>query len=655
MHERKDRLDRVVWALLLWLLAVFFIDANFTATELVVELNVDAADIARVYFSPERQWNFPESSGAVVNPGWNRVVFTLPFFDPGAVVRLDPGSSAGTYRIHSASWLRGGLSHKVQLNAIVNAHADINRMTLGPNTLELAARANAAQLIVPAPGFIWQLGSLLLPLGLPLIGLVLSIAAARKNVDPMRMAATVLGVCTAFYIVYYLANQSRLPDYDDWRYLYPSAYSLVGGGWHWLVLVSNDTYYLTNQLLDYVVLRLSNISFFWLRAAALGWLALQLIVQYRIVRRVTEKERFVGAVAVALGIWSLASGAYWGTTAIAYQQSLPTVFTTLCLTFLVTNDGSFNRRFSAAAIFACCLAAGLAYISGGPLILALALAVLLASEPTPPRWRDPAMRAGLLLSVIGIALLLLQVTLVWHQQGSLLEHNHASVPSVYPDDRRFWLFFGALFGRALGYSGNSPFIDFGLAGLTLFPGILLGAAALQQGSRERDRTHSPMWTLLAVYATAGAASYAAIIAFGRAGFANADADVYSIVTTAKSRFHFWPIAAMLPYAWLGWAQVLRRTSATAANTLRVCIGAIMLMPKSPMVFDQTDYLRIMDSMTSTGSHCVVAHLADLDANRPVVCSIMTGQEENLTPTLRMLRARHTAVYQAILEEGSSGR
>jgi hypothetical protein len=649
------RIGRLAWALTLWLVATFFIDANFTATEVVVELDTDATDVARVYFSTDSQWDFRQSSGAILNAGWNRVVFPIPFFDPGAVVRFDPGSHAGIYRIHSVRWLRGGVSQAVRLDALVNAHADINRAVLASNALELSAPANAAQMIVPAPGLIWQVGSLLLPIGLPLIGLLLLGAASRRNVDPMRMASATLGVCAAFYFLYYLANQSHLPDYDDWRYLYPTPYSLVGGGWRWLGLVSNDTYYLTNQLLDYVVLRLSNISFFWLRAVALGWLAVQLVAQSRIVRRVTGTERLVGAVAVALGIWSLASGAYWGTTAIAYQQSLPTLFATLCLLCLITKDGSFNMRFSRVGIVVCCLAAGLAYISGGLLIFTLGLSCLLAAERIPSFWRDPAARAGFLLSAVGAALLVLQIALVWHQQGSLLAHNHASAPSVYPDDRRFWLFFSALFGRALGYSGHSPLIDLACAGITLAPGILLGIATLWPKFRGRVTTHSPVWTLLAIYAALGAATYAAIIAFGRAGFVNADADVQTIVITAKSRFHFWPIATMLPYAWLGWAQIVKRINTPTADILCACIAILMLIPKSPSVFDQTDYLRVVDMMTSAGAHCVVTHLADLDTNQPVTCSIMTGQDYDLAPTLRMLRARHSAVYQTLLEEGRFGR
>lgn len=640
-----------MWALVLWFIATVFIDANFTATELVVEITSDAPDVARVYFSTDGQWNFQQSSGAIVNSGWNRVVFALPFFDPGAVARFDPGSRATTYRIHSVRWLRGGISQSVRLDALVNAHADINHVVFAADALELSAPANAAQLIVPAPGLVWQIGSLLLPIGLPLLLLVLAFTGVRRKVDPMRMASFALGICAAFYFLYYLANQSRLPHYDDWRYLYPTSYSLVDGGWRWLTIVSNDTYYLTNQLLDYIVLRLSNISFFWLRTVALGWLALQLLVQYRVIKRVTGSEQFVGAVAVALGIWSLSGGAYWGTTAIAYQQSLPTLFATLCLSCLITRDGSFNTRFSYAAISTCCLAAGFAYISGSVLILALGMTCLLAAKRIPSLRHDPSVHAGFLLSALGAAVLLLQITLVWHQQGSLLTYNHASAPMVYPNDRRFWLFFFALFGRALGYTGHSPMIDLVCTGLTLIPGTLLGATALRPKSPETDAARSPVWMLLAIYAAAGTATYAAIVAFGRAGFVAADANVQTIVTIAKSRFHFWPIAAMLPYAWLGWVEVFRRTGASAANKYCACIAMLMLIPKSSSVFDQTDYLRIVDTMSSTGAHCVVAHLADLDANRPVVCSIMTGQTLDLGPTLRMLRARHAAVYQALMEEG----
>jgi len=635
----------------LWLLATFFIDANFTSTELVAEITTDAADVARVYFSPESQWDFQQSSGAALNPGWNRAAFAGPFFNPGAVVRLAPGDRAATYRIHTVYWLRGGVPHAVRLDALINPHADINHSTIAADALVLTAQARAAQLIVPAPGLAWQLGSLLLPIGLPLIGLALVRIALRRNADPMRMSAIALGACATFYVAYYLAYQSRLPHYDDWRYLYPTPYSLVDGGWHWLTVVSNDTYYLTNQLIDYIVLRVSNVSFFWVRAVALGVLVLQLSAQYLVIQRVTGTERFVGAVAIALGIWSLASGAYWGATAVGYQQSLPTLFATLCLLCFIARDGSFNPRFSLPVIVACCLAAGLAYISGSLLILALGVACLLAAQRLRPLWSDPPARVGFLLCALGAVLLVLQVTLVWRQQGSLLAHNHASAPSVYPNDRRFWLFFCAQFGRALGYTGGSVFVDIACAALALGPGILLGGATLSPKLNGSGASRSQPWTLLAIYAAAGAATYAAIVAFGRAGFVAGDADVQTIVATAKSRFHFWPVAAMLPYSWLGWVEATKNLPNGAAGKVRTAAAVLMLLPKSPSAFDQTDYLRVVDTMSKTGAHCVVEHLADIQANQPVVCGIMTGELRDLGPTLRMLQARHASLYQALMEDG----
>lgn len=647
----QERIYRTAWALLLWFLAAFFIDSNFAATELMVELSTDIADVARVYFSADSQWDFSRSSGAVVNPGWNRIVFRLPLLETGAVVRLDPGSHATTYRIHAVNWLRGGLPHPVRLDALVNARADINRAVATADALEFSAQGNAAQLIVPAPGLAWQIGSLLLPIGLPLLGLAVVCLGLRRNTDPLRMAAVALATCAGFYIAYYLLNQSRLPHYDDWRYLYPTPYSLIDGGWRWLTLVSNDTYYLTNQLLDYVVLRVSNVSFFWLRATALGVLALQLITQYRLLTRVTVGQPWIGGVAVACGIWSLSSEAYWGTTAVGYQQALPTLFATLCLLCLINRDGSFKPHFSYATTAACCVAAGLAYISGGLLILALGIACFLSAERIASPWRDPAARAGFVLSGLGAALLLLQVALVWHQQGSLLDHNHASAPAVYPNDRRFWLFFFALFGRALGYTGNSVVVDLGCTVLTLSPGVFLSATSLWAALHSRVWQGRQACKLLAIYAAAGAATYAAIVAFGRSGFVAADADVQTIVTTAKARFHFWAIAAMLPFAWLGWGQIGNSLGTPVARRLGAVVAILMLLPKSEAVFDQTDYLRIVDTMSRTGAHCVVAQLSNLDTNQPIVCGIMTGEARDLSPTLRKLRARQAAMYHAMMEEG----
>jgi hypothetical protein len=193
-------------------------------------------------------------------------------------------------------------------------------------------------------------------------------------------------------------------------------------------------------------------------------------------------------------------------------------------------------------------------------------------------------------------------------------------------------------------------MDIACAGLVLLPGTILTCRAILSKLRKSAPESDQAWTLVAIYATIGAATYAAIIAFGRAGFVAAGADVQTTVIAAKSRFHFWPIAAMLPYAWLGWAQVGKNAS-ISVRKLGIPIAVLMLVPKSPAAFDQTNYLRIVDTMSRAGAHCVVAKLTDLDAGRPVVCDIMTGDSQDLTPTLQMLRARNASMYQTLLEEG----
>ena len=150
---------------------------------------------------------------------------------------------------------------------------------------------------------------------------------------------------------------------------------------------------------------------------------------------------------------------------------------------LCARNGEFNARFSSLLLAPCCVASGLSYISGGPLLMSLGIACILHAKRIFNPRVDPAARAGWILFGLGVASLILQLVLVTQRQGSLLEHNHA-VASVFPNDRRYWLFFLALYGRALGYDGTSVFIDAGLAALILAPGVFLGIRRLVAGSAD---------------------------------------------------------------------------------------------------------------------------------------------------------------------------
>ncbi len=645
----NPRLRTLGFGTVLWAIASIYFAVNTLPTRLVVDLVVDAADVAQLFYSSDGVWSETEAESRTLVPGWNRVTFTLPPQRLGEKVRFDPGRNVATYRILAMRWKRGGIDHALSLNELVNPRPAIESVSVANDELQLRSGDDDAQLLVPMPGWSWWVISALLPLGVPAVGLLLLlyVGICRRNVDALRMAAVFLGICALFYFVACITVGPRLPLNDDWRYLYPGPFSLIDGSSQWLTVAGNDTYFLTNQLLDFVVLKFSNVDFFWLRNVALALLILQLVMQYRVISRAANLRPMVAAISVALGIWSLASGAYWGWTAIAYQQALPMIFGTLMLAHLVAQDGSLRSRISLPLLMLCCLGSGLSYISGGMLIMSLGAAVLLM-----PDWRRPVAgtrQTGLILLGLGAALLILQLVIVSRLQGSLLEHNHA-VASVYPNDRRFWLFFFSLYGRALGYTGTYAAIDILLTLLTLFPAVLFGLERLRVLRGKNNLPLNPTWQMLALYAGIGSITYAAMVAFGRAGFISANGSVVDIVTVGKLRFHFWPIAVMLPYAWLGWMEIAQRLQ-RGTHALAALVATLLLMPKSLVAFGHTSYLIAADDLTRTGAHCVVAHLTEIQANHPVVCTALTASQLDMGVMVRPLRLRNSPMYLTLMEQG----
>jgi len=643
----SSKIRDATFALALWLLGTIYLGVNLAPMHLLVEVTAEFTDTAQLFFSGDGHWSEEKSLTMPVMQGYNRIIFTVPFLGLGEKVRFDPGMNAGTYRILGVSWLRGSMTREIPLADVTNPRSEASELTLGSRELRLQSRDTDPQLIIPTPGWAWTARSAGSWLGIPLLGLALTILGLRRNVGRLRVAGVFLGACALFYCIYVLRVGPILPYYDDWRYLYPGVTSLIYGNWNWMTIASNDTFYFTGQLLDSVVLNLSNVDFFWVRATALALLMLQLGAQYRIIHRVAGEQPAVAAVGVALGVWSLASNAYWGGTAMAYQQALPTLFGTLCLTLLTARDGRFNERFSICLLAACCLASGISYISGGLLLISLGIACMMNRNRFFAMRSDPLARAGWTLLVLGAASLILQLTLVTHQQGSLLEHNHA-VASVYPNDRRFWFFFFALYGRALGYTGQSALVDISLAALVLLPGIVFGIKQLI--AAKGDRAPREMWTMLAIYAAIGTASYAAIVAFGRAGFVPPTASTADIVTFGKARFHYWPVAAMLPYAWLGWAELVQRPG-LSTSPLRAITAFLFLAPKSLLAFNHNPTFLYIQSMVKSGAHCVVNHFADIEAGRPVECHVVTGTTFDIGPTFLQLRSRHATVFREFMQEG----
>jgi hypothetical protein len=641
----SQRMRTVCLGLALWALASIYFAVNTLPIRLVVDLVTDSADTAQLFYANDGRWNESASQARPLQPGWNRVIFVLPFQRIGTHVRFDPGQRATTYRILHMHWTRGGIEQVVPLDALTNPRGDVGRMTLADGHLDLTSNDNDPQSIAPVPDWKWWVVSSGLSLGLSLLGLLAVYVCDRLKIGLLRIAVTFLGVCALYYFAATLALGPHLPLYDDWRYFLPGRFNLIDGGFEWLLCTTNDTYALT--LLDFFALKLSNADFFWVRAVAVALLMLQLVIQYRVISKTENTRPAVAAIGVALGIWSLVSGAYWGGTGVAYQQALPTIFGTLLLAHLIAPDGTLRPRVSISLLVLYCVGSGLSYISGSVLILSLGVASLLITD-----WRSAvsaSRRVSWILLGFGVILLLLQLTLVTRQQGSLLEHNHA-VASVYPNDIRFWLFLFSLYGRALGYTGLSPVTDMLLATLILFPAILFGIERLQ-ALRGKSIPHTPNAVqLLTLYAGIASAAYSAIVAFGRSGFIPADSSIVDIVSLGKSRFHFWPIATMLPYVWLGWAEIAQRFR-RYATVFNATIATLMLMPKSFLAFAYSENLVAMDAIAKTGAHCVVAQLTDIEAGHPVVCVDLTGIAYDIGPVVTHMHALNSPVYATLIEQG----
>ncbi len=629
---------------LLWLLGLIFFFSNAGHVELHLSLEADAADTAQTYYSFNGQWNEADSIKSTVAKGVNDLVVPLPGLFVGSSVRFDPGQNPGNFRIADAYWTVGTARIPIAYRSIIDANPSASEAAPSDTDLRLIARDNDPQLIVPKPPLSARIGNLMLPIGFAIAALLVFVVAHRRVPLP-AIAAGVVGSCCLLYLYIYAVFGPHLPLFDDWRYVLPGDFSLVRG-WAWLGVVGNDTYFLTNQLIDFSVLRLSNVDFYALRLAAVSVLMLQIVLQIRLLLRTTRGHPLIGAGAIAAVSASLAAGAYWsGEAAIGYQQALPTLFGTMLLGFFVQPVDARLRASVIVAMVACCVASGLAYISGGVLLMALGIAAAIAY-----RHDSPALtRRGMLVLGCGVVLFAIQFALVTMRQGSLLAHAHR-VPTVLFNDHRFWIFFASLFGRALGYKGVSFAVDALCAVVMLAPALIIFVRELRGSSA--DAGVPRFWSLVALYAGLGAGTYAAIVAFGRAGFATETATASQISALGKLRFHFWPVAAMVPYVWLGWAVCVQRWPRRAARLAMATAAVAVLVPKSLSTFDNASMQREISIKEHEGARCVVAHLPDMEAGRPVLCTTLTSMVVDIGPTLRMLRDRHARVYERLLEEGS---
>ena len=630
--------------LALWAVFSVYALCNLSHIALVVRMGVEQKDIAMVYYSPSGHWNEGEALRVTLEPGNNEAVFWLPGLLSGSAVRFDPGMNTQTFSVENVSWISTTSDHvTVPLSDISNPRPDASELSLN-TALILVAHDNDPQLMVPTLPLITRLWGARWPALVSLFGFALLLMSRWRGWSPVSLAGIYVGAAAIFYFLTSLMIGPRIPLIDDWRYLISSPFNLIDGNWDWLTVVGNDTYFLTNQLFDFVVLNLTNANFFVLRGFAVSTLLVQIAAQFVVIRRVMDTAPSAAAIAVGLCIWSLVSNEYWAATTIAYQQGLPTLFGTLLLLRLTAPGGALVDRRNVVLIMLCCLASGLAYISGGLLLLSLGIAYLLAKGwPSTPR-RE--LLPGYIIAATGLVLLILQFVLVIIQQGSLLQHNHHS-ESVYPTDHRFWIFFFALFGRAAGYNGLWLPLDMFFCGLILAPSLLLVLPSVRRSFGAQLQSA----VMLALYAGMGAATYAAVVAFGRAGFAATTEPATVITAMGKGRFHFWPVAAMLPYAWIGWYLVttlVLRVRVAALGT----VATLLLIPKSLPVMDYVSFARQMADGARDGARCVVEHEKRLPDTPLNMCLSLTGVPADIGNAVDRLKARNSPTYRELMREGT---
>ncbi len=634
-------------ALLLGAMACTYAFINFYPIWLSVELVSDKEDTTQVFHSANDMWNEKESASKPLASAIDRINFDIPAGSIGSGVRFDPGRRPTEYHLLSVRWQRGAMSSQVEPATIVNLRPNHQQVRVDGQRVLVRASDDDAQVMLPSPSRTWLAVSLWPLFLVVLASLATARMAWRGRYDAVDVATSYLVMCAGVFGIATIAGMPELPFYDDWRYFVPGVFHLTGSNYRWLTIVGNDTYFLTGQLLDFVVLRVSNGSFEAVRWMGIGVLLVYLLAMRRAIIGAGAPAAGT-AVGIALIAGVLGENGYWGGTGIAYHQFLPL----MCAALVFAYVGKYNERASAMTstlvLVALCAIAGLAYISGGLMLSCAGAGLLVAHADRTKGLRTPAIRAGITVFVAGTALLLLQIWMVSTQQGSLTDHNHA-VASVYPNDRRFSIFLAAQFGRAAGYPGSSSAIDVILLIVCVLPALVLIVERFWRGLIRGIPAQRPLIVGLSIGATAMAATYAAAVAFGRSGFLDDAAQQSFITTIAKARFHFCTIAALLPLIWLGWVEfALRwheRRDARHGYLIAALVAVVLLVPKSTAIWSVVEDLRRTNEQTTEGAYCAMTQFTDPAYAQPIICEMLTGLKQDMRPTLELLKSQDRALYR----------
>lgn len=637
-------------ASLLGVLAISFACLNLYPISLSIELAATPGNVAQVFHSATGAWDEQRSQRKPVSLVVEKLNFNIPVSSIGEGVRFDPGTFPGDYRILSVRWQRGVMSRQLKPEMIGNFRPELQTFRIEGSALALTSSDADTQVFLPAPGELWRLLALL-PVMLVVLALPLVLWQIWKgNMAAAAVATVHLGICTGVYLLSAIAYMPDLPLLDDWRYLVPGPILIVGDDYAWLTLVTNDTYFLTGQLLDFVALKFSNVDFVSVRWMGIGVLIIYLLAVRRTL--ISVGGNTIGAaIGVALAVGVLGQNGYWGATSLAYHQFIPVAVAFMLLAYISRKDREIGAFGTLVVVAPLCLAAGLAYISGGLIIACVGAGLLLAHSDRLHRLRESKIRTAWAITLLGLGLLLLQVWLVSTKQGSLVDHNHA-VSSVYPHDRRFFIFCTALFGRAAGYVGTNISIDIALSLLTLLPAAILTVDRLWNGLIRRIPAERPIQTALPLCGIAAALAYGGAVAFGRAGFVDGTLNQPIITSVAKIRFHFCTIAAFLPLLWLGWVELAQRLTGThlrqAGRVTAAIVALILLVPKSVQSWRVADELQTVQERLAEGAYCASRMLADPQSHQPIICTGLSGIEADIRPALDVMKALDTSVYRTIM-------
>lgn len=532
----------LTWLFLTFGLAGWMLQATPT---LEIDMQGDGG-ILQVFHSRDGLWTEAQSVPSVVLPGRRTVSVPLPWSLPDRL-RLDPISHAGGTTVVAMRYrylLFQSTVDPLQIRPLRDSKALSVRLD-APRGLTIRSADDDPQLSVPVPRTIavWHaLGIALSAAPLLLIGALWPWRTGQSEDDVgYQLALMLLGF--AFALMVYMIGRSGAgyPIHDDWRYFYPGPFSMIEGHGRWLTMAGNDTYFLTGQLIDWALLKLSGGSTYAVRLFALTLLAIFLALASALSARHAGKWAPFALLALSL---ALNAKAYWSQQFMAYHQFLPILALFLVLWIAHRPNGEGLSLPARICMIVVTLAAGLAYISGSILFIVVSIAYVIA-VPGSLKWagrkRRPVFWYAGLPALLALAVQLWMVTSV---QGSLLERSHAG-GIAWPVEMRFWAFLIGLSGQAAGSWGNALALDSALFA------VLIGLAGYALVRSVRTRPSSPRETadwFVALALFAGALAYAAMISAGRAELGTEAADASTVAAIAKWRFHYWWLAALLPVA-----------------------------------------------------------------------------------------------------------